>query len=344
MPRRGGDGIRTFILRSVEGHPKDVAKVTSEHFGISRQAVSMHVRALVTEGLLEVEGSTSDRIYRARPITSHQARIAITPGLAEHDVYNKHVLPYLHGIEDRVIRLCDYAMEIINNAIDHSGSDGFLVAVERTQLKIKIRIIDDGVGIFNKIQKDFNLVDQRQALLELAKGKLTSDPEKHSGEGIFWTSRMCDEFTIHSGRMFFTRNYERGDWLLDDMTPRVGTAVELEIDPATRRDPKEVVDNFGSEYADLGFTKTHIPLTLARHGSERLVSRSQAKRVLSRFKDFREVMLDFRGIDTIGQAFADEIFRVFRKSNPEVKLVWVNANSEISKLIERLYYDQPSRS
>ena len=55
------------------------------------------------------------------------------------------------------------------------------------------------MGIFKKIQKALDLLDERHAILELAKGKLTTDPKHHTGEGIFFTSRMFDEFTILSG-------------------------------------------------------------------------------------------------------------------------------------------------
>ena len=56
---------------------------------------------------------------------------------------------------------------------------------------------------------------------------------------------------------------------------------------------------------------THIPLRLAEYGEDNLVSRSQAKRVLARVDRFEEVILDYSGIRAVGQAFADEIFRVF---------------------------------
>ena len=39
-------------------------------------------------------------------------------------------------------------------------------------------------------------MDKRQALFELSKGKFTTDPSRHSGEGVFFTSRMFDDFEI----------------------------------------------------------------------------------------------------------------------------------------------------
>ncbi|HVS72519.1 MAG TPA: STAS-like domain-containing protein [Phycisphaerae bacterium] len=55
------------------------------------------------------------------------------------------------------------------------------------------------------------------------------------------------------------------------------------------------------------------------HGSIKSIS------PLARFNPLEEIWLDFNGIDSIGQSFADEIFRVFRCHNPSIKLAWINA-------------------
>jgi len=47
------------------------------------------------------------------------------------------------------------------------------------------------------------------------------------------------------------------------------------------------------------------------------------------------VLLDFRGIDEIGQAFADGVFRVYPEVHPEVKLIPINTTKEVKKLIKR---------
>lgn len=49
------------------------------------------------------------------------------------------------------------------------------------------------------------------------------------------------------------------------------------------------------------------------------------------------MILDFHNIDYIGPAFADEIFRVFRKENPEIKLHWIRANDAVGRMIRRAF-------
>ena len=86
---------------------------------------------------------------------------------------------------------------------------------------------------------------------------------------------------------------------------------------------------------DYGFNKTVVPVRLAQYGDEKLVSRSQAKRLLARIDKFKTVIFDFDDIETIGQAFADEIFRVFKLQHPEMDLIYLKANKEVQQMITR---------
>jgi hypothetical protein len=81
-----------------------------------------------------------------------------------------------------------------------------------------------------------------------------------------------------------------------------------------RRDSTRELQTVFDDYAgpdEFQFNKTVIPVRLAQYENEKLVSRSQAKRVLAHLERFRNVIFDFDGISSIGKAFADEIFRVY---------------------------------
>ena len=209
------------------------------------------------------------------------------------------------------------------------------VSVERTALSVRTYLIDDGEGIFRKIQRELNLLDERHSVLELAKGKLTTDPDHHTGEGIFFTSRMFDEFYIRSGEVFFShQNPINEDWILET-SPLSGTGVFLTLSNNTERTTKEVFDEFASD-VDYGFSKTVVPVHLVRYGDEALISRSQAKRLLTRFERFRTVILDFEGVEQIGQGFADEVFRVFAREHPGVELFTSNENAQVRAMIRRV--------
>lgn len=333
MPKRQekNEQIRQFILENVEAHPADITSVTSARFGISRQASHKHIQKLVQEGLLSSTGTTR-RKYEVKPLVNFSTQVSIQ-GLEEDKLWRQTVLSLMTNVPANVLQICHHGFtEMVNNAIDHSEGTKLKISVMRTHTLIEIQIGDNGVGIFNKIQKAFNLDDPLHAILELSKGKLTTDPARHSGEGIFFTSRIFDRFAIISGKLSFTHLESDKDWLLEDKdVVFAGTLIQMRINLRSKRNIQQVFDTYTSD--DFSFTKTHVPVFLARYGDENLVSRSQAKRLLARFERFKEIVLDFDNVDSIGQAFADEIFRVFVIQNPAIHLIPINANKQIQKMI-----------
>jgi hypothetical protein len=137
----------------------------------------------------------------------------------------------------------------------------------------------NGGGIFKKIQNALNLLDERHALLELSKGKLTTDPKRHTGEGIFFTSRMFDSYDIVSGEVYFSHEFGKPeDWIFERDKLSDGTAVWMKLHNHTARKIKKIFDQFTSG-EDYGFNKTVVPVKLAQYGNDKLISRSQAKRL-----------------------------------------------------------------
>ena len=96
----------------------------------------------------------------------------------------------------------------------------------------------------------------------------------------------------------------------------------------SQKQAKDVFD----QYADVdgGFTKTRIPLNHFFESAP--VSRSQAKRLLGRLEQFREVELDFEGLDWMGQGFAHELFVVYPYTHPDVRLIPLNMNEDVRKM------------
>lgn len=236
--------------------------------------------------------------------------------------------------------ICQYGFtEMFNNVLDHSEGSSTRIKVDVNAAIIEMVVRDDGVGIFRKLCRDLDLEDEREALFELTKGKLTTDPKNHSGEGIFFSSRVFDSYVILSGRLGFyheNRNLPEGDYLVEAKAEDfLGTAINMKISVTSPRTLKEVFDRFSVDEDDYGFSRTGIVVQLMRRGNENLVSRSQAKRLLSGVEKFREVGLNFDGVESIGQAFADEIFRVFINSHPETLLVPLHVNGEVAKMIRR---------
>ncbi|HKV42046.1 MAG TPA: DUF4325 domain-containing protein [Blastocatellia bacterium] len=265
-----------------------------------------------------------------------EERYVIAPGMAEDVIVGRDIAPVLGKQPENVIDIWHYGLtEMINNAIDHSDGSEIFVQVARTATSTEIMLTDNGVGIFKKIQTAMKLLDERHAVLELAKGKLTTDPAHHTGEGVFFTSRMFDAFEIMSGGVLFSHEFGKPeDWILERSKSNQGTTVWMRLNNHTARTLNKVFNEFASG-DEFSFTKTVVPVKLAQYGNDKLISRSQAKRVLARIELFKTVVFDFSEVPSIGQAFADEIFRVFSLQHPNITLVVGRANSAVKRMIAR---------
>ncbi len=332
-----GEVIRKFILDNVERHHSDIASITAAKFEITRQGAHRHVQNLVQGGALRETGRTKARVYELQPVVSWWGTYDVAERPEEDQVWREDVLLLVENLPKNVRDIWHHAFtEMFNNAIDHSEGHHIGVYVERNATTTRMSIRDDGIGIFLKICQRFGLEDQRHAVLELAKGKLTTDPANHSGEGIFFTSRMVDDFWLFSGDVYFSHKFgEPEDWIMDEGKGQ-GTSVNMILNNHTARTERSVFDKFASaESEDFGFTKTVVPVRLARYGDDQLVSRSQAKRMLARVDRFKVVVLDFSEVERIGQAFADETFRVFANAHPEIELVAVHTATAVDQMIAR---------
>ena len=65
-------------------------------------------------------------------------------------------------------------------------------------------------------------------------------------------------------------------------------------------------------------------------------SRSKARQVLTGLEKFKTVILDFDKVPTVGQAFADEIFRVFKTKHPDIIIKPINMNETVAFMVGRV--------
>lgn len=328
------DDSMLTLLSLVSGDGKNVATRLAEAQNYSRQSASARLRTAVANGYITKTGVGRGVEY-ALVETVRSSKEYDRAGLSEDHVWQSWLAPVVRDLPENVRDIWRYGFtEMLNNAIDHSGSDKIKVTCARNALYTQVWVSDDGEGIFNKIQKALQLYDPREAILELAKGKFTTDPEKHSGEGIFFSSKVFDLFDIRSGSLHFMHDHSRDDLLLERPKNAPGTLVVMRLQNNSNRTTKEIFDKFAApeEYT---FAKTIVPVKLGQYEGEKLVSRSQAKRLIFRFEKFKTVILDFAGIEEIGQAFADEVFRVFQKAHPDTKLDPVNMADAVKNMVAR---------
>jgi hypothetical protein len=221
---------------------------------------------------------------------------------------------------------------MLNNAIDHSQTRFVDVAVEVYPNKIEFIITDQGVGAFENIRSKKHLANEMEALQDLLKGKQTTLPQYHSGEGIFFTSKSANRFILESHRKKLTIDNHLEDTFVEDIRYRRGTRVTFEVENQSKKTMQDVFKKYTNE--DFQFHKSQVTVKLYQDGED-YISRSQAKRLLHAMDLFQEIVLDFSGVKTIGQGFADEIFRVFKQQHPEIQIVPVNCHENVQFMIDR---------
>jgi len=324
--RARGEEIRDFILKNITDN-ESIAAMTARQFDISLPAVYKHIDRLVSNKL--VTKKSGRFVVRSK---RHTYNYGITGALSEDSVWENDIKKHFTGIPENVRRMWTYGfLEIFNNAIEHSQGEQIRVTIDENSIFTAMTISDNGIGIFKNIKTKFKLVEEKDALLELAKGKRTTDKKRHSGQGIFFVSKVFDDFMIASSNIIFGSSPKKNNPVTINKT-KFSTSVYMGLANNSNRQIKAVFDAFSTEIPG-DFDKTIVPVRLAN--SDDLVSRSQARRVLSGLELFKEVILDFKDCTYIGQAFADELFRVFPNMNPNTAIMAQNANTEIQNMIHR---------
>jgi len=330
MGENVNQAIRRLLATRDTFHNRDLA----ETLGISRQAVHKHLRALVAKGELVREGAGRGAYYR-RPVEGARHYAYPTAGLREDRVWADVVdrTAVLSNLPADAADLFHYAVtELVNNAIDHSGAQEVEVVVESAQGRLVVEVIDAGVGIFEHLRERLGLASHLEALQELSKGKTTTDPERHTGEGIFFVSKGADQFEIESGSLLWLVDNLRDEMAVAQVDPpRTGTRVRFAARPASPRNLRGLFDEYTDNYQ---FTRTRTVIRLFAIGV-RFVSRSEAKRLVHGLEKFRQVTLDFAGVTGVGQGFCDEVFRVWARSHPETRLEPVNMCEPVAFMVER---------
>ena len=305
----------------------DVARA----LGVSRQAAHRHLRRLAAEGAIVSRGAgrssrweiaSLERTFRYRAAT-----------IAEDRVWTEIARePPVTALADEPRRIAAYALtEMLNNAIEHSKSKTVDVSVLATKGGVQFEIVDHGVGAFETVRSKLRLANAREALAEISKGKTTTMPERHSGEGIFFTSKAVSRFELEANGIVWLVDNIRDDFTVESSTAARGTRVRFVV----ARKPKRTLRRVFDEYVvDGAFARTRAVVRLFALGTE-FVSRSEARRLLVGLDRFREVIFDFAHVPSIGQGFADEVFRVWRAAHPAVVVGVENTNDDVDFMIGR---------
>lgn len=337
--------IKNSILQFAENHDKfRTSDIVRDLAGTkSRQYISSVLRSLVQSGEL-VRAGTGEFVYyalagKASVLFTTIRKKLINTNVSEDRVYQdiENKSPIIKNLPENISSILFYAFtEMLNNAIDHSGSKNIEVELTNKDGVLEFIVEDFGIGVFRKVMKKKKLQSEIDAIQDLLKGKTTTSPQAHSGEGIFFTSKIADLFILESFGYRLRVDNTLPDVFIEEVPEQKrGTRVTFQLDDKSKKHLNDVFKKYQTDPSEYAFDKTEVKVKLYTMGTI-YISRSQARRILSGLEKFKSIVLDFDKVPTVGQAFADEIFRVFQARHPEITIKPINMVETVEFMIKRV--------
>lgn len=338
------DDLKSKILETIAKKGALKASEIAASLSFSRQYVHKFLQELKEEGKIVLIGKTNRAKYvitdqklvaEAKRVIHDIHRVFPNKGLSEDIVLDliKRETGIFLDIPENVSKIAEHAfVEMMNNAIDHSQSPNVEVFFKKEKDHIRFDVIDHGIGIFRHVMRKRGLKNELEAIQDILKGKQTTDPERHTGEGIFFTSKIGDILTIRSFQKKLTFNNIIDDIFVQDIADKDGTRVTFVVSINAQRRLEDIFNKYTSEFYE--FDKTVVAVRLYKMGSI-YISRSQARRIMAGLEKFKTIVLDFNHLQTIGQSFADEIFRVWQRHHLDIKIIAEHQNENVEFMIKR---------
>ena len=324
--------IKDFILENLTRHQKDIIKASIRKFGLSRQAILKHMHALISEDRVVAYGKTRDRFYELKPLVNFAKTVDIKNSFFPDEILKKQILPNLNSVALNIYEICEFSiMALLSNALDHAQATKLHYKLYVFPNDVHFVLSDNGIGIFENLNNSLILEDIQVAAIEIAKGRITTDPQNHGGDELMTVIHLFDKVTIDSSGICLTYYNKKNEWTVTRSSQQKGTRIHLEIKSNSRRTCQEIFRQIFDRENKL----VRIPVNLVRSDGEQVNSRIQAQSLLHNIKDLTEIEFDFKNIELIGPAFADELVRKTKEKNQIADIKWTNSTKMVDVLMSR---------
>jgi anti-sigma regulatory factor (Ser/Thr protein kinase) len=333
MSRLHFNALTHWVTAAAVRHPTRLDAELAAHAHVGLRTARRALVRLAEMNWIVNAGTPRRPLYRPGLLRQVVQRYPLA-GLEEDAPWDIDFAP-MFALPPAVNRMVQHAFsELLNNAIDHSGGTHVTVSLRQTASHAQLLVSDNGCGLFQNIAEAFAIDNPQLAMLELSKGKLTSQPRRHSGQGLFFTSRLAEVFDLHANDTAFQkRAWDGQGWHRQRALKHEGTSVYASFALDTPRTLDAVRKAHSRDGLGAGFERTVVPLRLLTSAVSGLESRAQARRIGARLSEFQRVELDFSGVPDIGHAFADELLRVLAHEVPAVELVPLNMSPAVAAMV-----------
>ena len=195
MARLDLNALTLWITAAAIQHPHALVDHVAQRLEVTKRTARRALSRLVELRWLERGGTRCRLTYQPGLLRQVVHRYPLR-GLQEHVPWSRDFAPFF-ALSPEVRRMAQHAFcELVNNAVDHSEGTGVTVSMRQTPSQLQLLVSDDGRGLFDKLRETFGLDDPSLAMLELSKGRLTSQPDRHTGRGLFFTARVADVLDV----------------------------------------------------------------------------------------------------------------------------------------------------
>jgi anti-sigma regulatory factor (Ser/Thr protein kinase) len=265
--------ILKFAEKEKQFQVNSVRKYLKEKY--SRQHISVSLNILVKDNKLIRSGANRHTFY-ALPGNIDVFASVISRKLKNKNLSEEKVLISLreealfkNKMSDNLKSVFEYAFsEMLNNAIEHSRSKTISISVKVLNGDLEFEIRDFGIGVFRNIIGKLKLKSELEAIQELMKGKTTTQPKAHSGEGIFFTSKVADVFSMDSYGYRLIVNNKVKDIFIEKPDEIIsGTKIVFTISMDSKKHLSAIFSEYQSDPETFAFDKTDIIVKLYTFGT-----------------------------------------------------------------------------
>ena len=327
--------IKNFILDNLSSHEKNIVHAAINKFGVSRQAVNRHMINLIKENKIVAHGNTKGRHYELMPQANYSKKISMEDIKGSRKFLDDFILPHIELLPKNIYEIFEYsAGSLINNIVDHAKATSVYFKIFINHEEAHLVLTDNGVGLFENIYKGLSLSSTQMAAMEIAKGNVTTDPDRHSGDELNTIIHLFDKAIIDSANKSLRYFNNNNCWEINPSRHQNGTRIHLQINPNSDRTCADVFHRIFKKEKK----KIRIPLNLLNMSEKKIVnSRSYAENILRNIDNYKKIEFDFNKIDLISPAFADELARKTKEKNQFADIAWMNTNKTVEMLLVRAF-------
>ena len=189
----------------------------------------------------------------------------------------ENFLIHLESLPKNIFQICEYSIEaLVNNIVEHSQASNLYVKLFLTYSDLNIIISDNGSGLLDNIRSKLDLEIVELAALELAKGQITTNLLKNSGEALNTIFHLFDKVKVDSSGYGIVYLSNKEQWDIKYSTQKQGTRVHLQINPNSNRTCDKIFQKLFNKKERC----IRIPISLLKEPNKNsLISKQQAKNI-----------------------------------------------------------------